>query len=95
MSTHEIAMMLPSGPTLRPQATRAMRASARTGKRVISQGFSSEIVMAIIALRIGYAAVRALMAPVHHRVQRGDTIRGPVFTCGPPPAGEHREAAGS
>ena len=65
MSTHAGAFCLPRSPTRSPAATRTTRASRfGTGKLGDLAGFTSAIVLAMIALLIGYEAVVRLFAPV-------------------------------
>ena len=56
-----------------------------TGKFGDLAGYTSAIVLAMIALLIGYEAVSRLLTPVADQLQRGDPDRGPR------PGGEYRE----
>jgi cation diffusion facilitator family transporter len=66
MSTHAIAMLIAAlAYTFARKHASDARFSFGTGKLGDLAGFSSAIVLALIALLIGYEAVRRFMAPVH------------------------------
>src|SRR6202047_4619073 len=66
MSTHAIAMLIAAlAYTFARKHASDARFSFGTGKLGDLAGFSSAIVLALIALLIGYEAVRRCMAPVH------------------------------
>jgi cation diffusion facilitator family transporter len=66
MSTHAIAMLIAAlAYTFARKHASDARFSFGTGKLGDLAGFTSAIVLALIALLIGYEAVRRFMAPVH------------------------------
>lgn len=66
MSTHAIAMLIAAlAYTFARKHASDVRFSFGTGKLGDLAGFTSAIVLALIALLIGYEAVRRFMAPVH------------------------------
>jgi cation diffusion facilitator family transporter len=66
MSTHAIAMLIAAlAYTFARKHASDARFSFGTGKLGDLAGFSSALVLALIALLIGYEAVRRFMAPVH------------------------------
>jgi cation diffusion facilitator family transporter len=66
MSTHAIAMLIAAlAYTFARKHASDERFSFGTGKLGDLAGFSSAIVLALVALLIGYEAVRRFMAPVH------------------------------
>src|ERR1700680_3308607 len=66
MSTHAIAMLIAAWAyTFARKHASDARFSFGTGKLGDLAGFTSAIVLALIALLIGYEAVRRVMAPVH------------------------------
>ena len=66
MSTHAIAMLIAAWAyTFARKHARDTRFSFGTGKLGDLAGFTSAVVLALIALLIGYEAVRRFLAPVH------------------------------
>jgi cation diffusion facilitator family transporter len=66
MSTHAIAMLIAAlAYTFARKHASDVRFSFGTGKLGDLAGFTSAIVLALVALLIGYEAVRRFMAPVH------------------------------